>query len=332
MRSGHTPGALHASLAVALVVLGTTAQPLPAQEVIDPAYDPPIAMPMHAETSRPLVLVDRGRNSFHAAEDAFAQFARVLTRDGYRVRGISAPYSARALEEARVLVVVNALADGDVGRWELPTRPAFEAEEVAALHRWVDRGGALLLVADHMPFPGAALDLGRAFGVDMMNGFAIVEDEWNPLVFRRADATLRAHPITLGRRPAEAVDSAVTFVAGHAFRATHARLCPLLVLRPGVVSINMERAWHFDDTTPRVDVQGWLQGAALEVGAGRVAIFGEAGMFAAQLVGPRQRRVGMNDPAAGQNLLLLRNAIGWLSRAPGFSTTPCHQEGKAGPH
>ncbi len=309
----------------------TAAEALPAQQVIDPGYSPRIADPMHRGDSGLVVLVDRGHNSFHAGDDAFAQLADLLAQDGYVVRALTEPYTSRSLAGADVLVVVNALADADLERWELPTAPAFSPDEISALRRWVDDGGSVLLVADHMPFPGAVSDLGRAFGVEMMNGFAIVEAEWDPLVFRREDATLRSHPITDGRQPAERVDWAVTFVSGHAFRATDERVCPLLVLRPGVVSINMDRAWDFDDTTSRVDVQGWLQGAALEVGAGRMAIFGEAAMFAAQLIGPGRRKVGMNDPTAGKNLQLLRNTLGWLARAPGFSAAHCDGGGVPGP-
>jgi hypothetical protein len=146
----------------------------------------------------------------------------------------------------------------------LPTSPAFTPDEVRVVRDWVHEGGSLLLVADHMPFPGAAMEFGRAFGVEFMNGFAIVESDWDPLVFRRADGTLREHPITIGRGAGEQVSTAATFVSGQAFRAIDERVRPLLVFGPGVVSINMARAWVFDADTPRVDVEGWLQGAAVE--------------------------------------------------------------------
>jgi hypothetical protein len=52
----------------------------------------------------------------------------------------------------------------------------------------------------------------------------------------------------------------------------------------------------------------------MKVGKGRLAVFGEAGMFSAQLAGPRQR-MGMNAPGAEQNHQLLLNVMHWLSRA-----------------
>jgi hypothetical protein len=289
---------------------------LHAQEAIDPSYQPDILNPAYAAGAGPLVLIDRGHNTFHADDDRSAQLAGILGRDGYRVRGLGEPFTAAALEGAAVLVVVNALADRDVNNWVLPTSPAFTPDEVRVVRDWVHEGGSLLLVADHMPFPGAAMELGRAFGVEFMNGFAIVESDWDPLVFRRADGTLREHPITIGRGAGEQVSTAATFVSGQAFRAIDERVRPLLVFGPGVVSINMARAWVFDADTPRVDVEGWLQGAAVEAGAGRVAIFGESAMFAAQLVGARRVPTGMNSPIARENLQLLLNTMRWLSGGP----------------
>ncbi len=289
-----------------------------AQEVADPKYTPVIAHPEYAADAGPVVLVDRVHHTFHAQEEHFALFAGLLRRDGYRVTGLDAPLTADALAPADVLVIVNALASSDPREWTLPTSPAFSSEEIAAVRTWVHEGGSLLLIADHMPAPGAAEGLGRAFGVAFMNGFAIVEAEWDPLVFRRADATLRAHPITDGRASRERVESVVTFVSGHAFRALDAHVRPLLVFGRDVVSINPQRAWIFDASTPRVSVEGWLQGAAVEAGAGRVVILGEAAMFAAQLVGPRRIPTGLNRPGAPENLPLLLNTMRWLSRAPGF--------------
>ncbi|HUF23257.1 MAG TPA: hypothetical protein VMN81_03935 [Vicinamibacterales bacterium] len=291
-----------------------------APEAVDPAFRPVVAAPAYARGAGPLILIDRGHHTMHADDGLFAQLAGILQLDGYRVEALHAPFTPDALAPAKVLVVVNATTTPDMKDWVLPTSPAFTPSEVAAVRAWVHGGGSLLLIADHMPFPGAAAELGRAFGVELMNGFAIVEAEWDPLVFRRADRTLRAHPVTDGRGVGERVDEAVTFVSGHAFRAIKgaAGVRPLLVFGPGVVSINMTRAWKFDEATPRVPVEGWLQGAAVEAGAGRAAIFGEAAMFTAQLVGPRRQPAGMNHPRAGGNLQLLLNTLRWLSRAPGF--------------
>ena len=56
-----------------------------------------------------------------------------------------------------------------------------------------------------------------------------------------------------------------------------------------------------------------LQGAVIPFGKGRVAAFGEAAMFSAQVSGPNRMPAGMNDPGAPQNAQFLLNVLHWLS-------------------
>ena len=132
-----------------------------------------------------------------------------------------------------------------------------------------------------MPFAGAAEKLGAAFGINFTNGY--VRDETSgPDVFQRTDDSLRNHPITNGRNAAEKVEAIATFT-GSAFQVPNAQ--PLLVLGASYVSWLTSTAGQFPPTTPRESVSGWLQGAVFNSGKGRVAVFGEAAMFSAQLAG-----------------------------------------------
>jgi hypothetical protein len=54
-------------------------------------------------------------------------------------------------------------------------------------------------------------------------------------------------------------------------------------------------------------------GALLTFGKGRVAVFGEAAMFTAQVSGEQRRPMGMNMPTAAQNPQFLLNVMRWLS-------------------
>jgi hypothetical protein len=51
----------------------------------------------------------------------------------------------------------------------------------------------------------------------------------------------------------------------------------------------------------------------MDVGEGRVAFFGEAAMFSAQLAGPEQHPAGMNAPGAEENFQFVLNVLHWLS-------------------
>lgn len=122
----------------------------------DTAFRPPVARPHHAPGRGPVVAVDAAHHNFHTIDGRYAPFAALLQRDGYQVEAIATPFTDASLAPVRLLVVANALAAANETSWVNPVLPAFTPAEVAAVRRWVEGGGALLLIADHMPFGGAA--------------------------------------------------------------------------------------------------------------------------------------------------------------------------------
>ena len=209
-------------------------------------------------------------------------------------------------------MIANALAERNKTEWTLPTPSAFTDDEVRAVIDWVKAGGSLLLIADHMPFPGAAENLAKAFGIRFSNGFAIDPNVQSAaMLFKSEDGSLKSHAIVNGRTDSEKVDSVATFT-GSAFQVD-GDVQPLLVLGPSVVSIMPATAGEITKDTPRVPVNGWYQGAVMRSGKGRVAVFGEAAMFSAQLAGPEKRQMGMNNPIASKNPQFLLNVMHWLS-------------------
>jgi hypothetical protein len=295
------------------MMLAAMAAPAGAQQVADSAFAPSIARPAYAEGAGPLVLVDEAHTNFHTTDGRYYAFAQTLRRDGYQVRGLRAPFTPRALADAQVLVIANALHASNDQNWSLPTPSAFTPEEIAAVEAWVCDGGSLLLIADHMPFPGAAAELAAAFGVTMGNGFAYdASEEESKMRFARGDGSLADHPVTRGRDAAERVDSVFAFT-GQAFRVTAPGAEPLMTLAAGSVLLLPQVAWQFTAETPRAQVGGQLQGAVVRHGRGRVAVFGEAAMFSAQRAGPQRQPMGMNDPRAPQNVQFLLNVMHWLT-------------------
>ena len=299
-----------ATLVSAAILMGW--QPADAQQVADTSFRPAIPAPAFDMGSGPTVLVDEAHFNFHTAGGRYLTFANLLRRDGYVVHASSSRFSAQVLEVADILVISNALAERNAEDWSLPTPSAFDSDEIRAVLDWVSGGGSLFLIADHMPFPGAAEELAASFGVLFGNGFAIGPEQGRaPMVFRRSDGSLAGHPVTTGREPSETVDSVATFM-GQAFRIpSHA--AQLLTLPTPSVLLLPERAWHFSEATPRIRADHLAQGALLRHGAGRVAVFGEAAMFSAQVAGEERAPMGMNAPAASQNPQFLLNVMHWLS-------------------
>lgn len=297
--------------AAALALAGVA--PARAQQVPDRDYRPAIARPEYAQGKGPVVCLDEAHHNFHTLSERFWSFGELLRRDGFRVVPNTAVFDATALGRCAVLVISNAQpSDAEWDQYPYPTPSAFTDAEIAAVQRWVDGGGSLLLIADHMPLAGAAAKLAASFQVEFVDGFAVREQQSRePDIFRTADNTLRNHVILRGRNARETVSTIRTFT-GQAFLAPKAEA--LIVFPEGYVGLMPEKAWQFTADTRRVAVKGQLQGAVQEAGKGRAAFFGEAAMFSAQLAGPDKQPMGMNAPGAEQNFQLVLNVLHWLTR------------------
>jgi len=256
------------------------------------------------------ICIDSAHNNFHTLESGFLPFARVVRRDGYEVMDLSQSISVEKLEGCDIYIIVNPLHENNIGNWMLPNPSAFMDEEIQELQNWVFAGGSLFLIADHMPFAGAAYDLGKSFGINFSNGFATLEKEQSqPDVFSFENGRLKQSPITNGGI------TSVTSFTGSAFTYPQEAI-PVMEFKKGDFSLEPEIAWQFEEDTKTIELDNYAQGVLLEVGEGRVAVFGEAAMFTAQVINPgadNEFRVGINNKdLAPQNLQFLLNVIHWL--------------------
>ncbi len=314
------------SVALATAGLALTAS-LGAQQLPDRAFHPSLVRPAYALLAGPRLCLDEGHHNFHTLDDRFWAFGELARRDGYRVAPLRLTFSAQSLEECDLLVISNAQpSNRPWSEYPLPTPSAFAAAEITAVKSWIDSGGRLLLIADHMPLAGAAASLAAAFGASFTNGFAYpgatdaqIEavrggGSSAPTLFRPDSGTLPPHPIRDGRTAAEQVTQVRSFT-GQAFRWDAPGAMPVMILPADYVSLEPKIAWQFKPDTPVRKVGGWLQGATRRVGRGRVALFGEAAMFSAQIAGAERRPMGMNAPMAEQNAQFTLNVLHWLTGA-----------------
>ena len=281
-----------------------------AQQISDTTYAPVIEHPAYAPNAGPSVLIDAGHYNFHTATGRYAPFANLLRRDGYQVAEHPGQFTEASLADCKILVISNALHQSDVRHWHLPNTSAFTDVEIKVLQQWVDEGGRLFLIADHMPMGGAVKKLAAAFGFACTDGFAMDTTGLSPSLFSSHAGNLTENVITVGRATQEKISTIATFT-GQAFK------CPedatsVINLDDRFVNMLPDSAWIFRDTTDRQPASGWSQGAYKAYGQGRIVLFGEAAMFTAQLAGPQRRKMGMNHPDAPQNYQLLLNIIHWL--------------------
>ena len=297
-----------------------------AQTMADPDFDTSVESPAFAEGEGTLVLIDEGHNNWHTGSGRYAPAADVLRNDGYRVSAHRGKFTAESLEEAGVVIIVSAIEDGfaramadgidaeEVASWPLPVVSAFSSREIDVLVDWVGGGGALLLIVDYMPLAGMSAKLAAGFGVHIANGYAYDAAGENHVTFTRSAGTLRGHAVTDGHGPDERIDRVQTF-AGTALLVPYGAEPLLLFDRSAYVVL--PEAISPGDTPPPADaprhsIAGWSQGAVMDVGDGRFAVFGEHAMFSAQRF-PEGGVTGMNVPSASQNKQFLLNVVRWLA-------------------
>ncbi len=276
-----------------------------AQQIADPDFNYIIDTPLFEKGQGMTVAIDEGHNNFHTLEGRYAAFAKLLAKDGFQMTSLKGKVSAAKLRDIDVLVISNPIHESNLGHWVLPNPSAYSKKEINAINNWVRKGGRLFLIADHMPFGGAAENLGKSFGFTFTNGFARWPKRNGFDTFSVSAKTIDHHEVT------EEINQVMTFT-GQAFQIPSSAK-GLLRFPKGSFSLEPDTAWRFNEDTYRRDIENWYQGAVLEYGKGRVAVFGEAAMFTTQLAGPQKVKVGMNTLGAEQNAELLRNVMRWLS-------------------
>lgn len=277
-----------------------------AQQIADPEFNSRVERPAFSK-SFPRILFDEAHNNFHTTTGRYKPFVDLIVSDGYHVVRNRERFNRRTLDSFKILVIANALGaeeDDDEGASE----SAFTPAEVQDVLDWVKSGGALLLIADHAPFGGAAELLGRAFGVEMSKGYVFDPEHADRapsiLVYTRENQLLLDHPITRGRDESEKINRVVAFT-GQALKTSE----------PGSVFLKLgEKATDKPSAAAEtsVSVGGQAQGLALKVGKGRAVILGEAAMLSAQIAGRDKTPMGMNAPG-NDNRQLALNIMHWLS-------------------
>jgi hypothetical protein len=278
-----------------------------AQQQVDNDFKPNISHPVFKQGEGPLLLVDAGHHNFHTLADKFAPFGKVAEMNGFKLKSNDGALQAATLAGVKILVIANALNEKNVDNWRQPVLSAFTAAEIDLIKNWVNKGGRLFLIADHMPFAGAAAELARSFGFSFYDGFAMCRPKKKYDAFYFANGTLK-HSVLTDMHGA--ADSIVTFT-GQAFNIPP-YATPVISLGAEYKVLMPEVAWEFNDQMKIAPAEGLSQLAYGSYGAGKLVVAGEAAMFTAQRVG--DVRIGLSAPYAPNNVQLLSNILEWLAK------------------
>jgi hypothetical protein len=278
-----------------------------AQQLPDPEFNTSVENPAYKKDG-PRVMFDEAHHNFHTFDGRYKPFVDLISNDGYRVIRSRQAFSKTTLSSYKILVIANALGaeeDDDEGA----DKSAFTQEEIQAVQDWVKSGGALLLIADHAPFGGAAAELANGFGVDMSKGYTFdpqnsVAGSPTELIFSRENKLLATHPITEGRGENERINLVRSFT-GQSLKGPEGSVAILSLAGTATDSPAYE-------SKTSVSAAGRAQAVALKFGKGRVLVQGEATMLSAQISGPENRKLGMNVPG-NDNRQYALNLMHWLS-------------------
>ena len=278
-----------------------------AQQQADPEFNTSVENPAYKKEG-PRVMFDEAHHNFHTAEGRYKPFVDILMNDGYRVVRNRQSFSKTRLDSFKILVIANALGaeeDDD----DDADKSAFNDDEIEAVHDWVKNGGALLLIADHAPFGGAASVLANRFGVDMSKGYTFdpancVTGSPTQLIFSRENKLLGTHPIIEGRNENERIKLLRSFT-GQSLKGPEGSIGVL-----NLASTATDRSTFASETS--VSAAGRAQAVALKLGKGRVLVQGEAAMLSAQISGAENHPMGMNVPGTDNKQYAI-NVMHWLS-------------------
>jgi hypothetical protein len=306
-------------LAVALLLVAGAG--LAQQQVNDPDFTGRVENPAFLKR-HPRVGIDEAHRNFHTRDGRYKPFAELMEADGFVVSA-APPFDARSLKGVDILVIANTMGEfldrttGAVRKGAMG--PAFTMAECDTVRDWVRGGGSLLLIADHVPWGDASATLAQRFGVEM--GLGIVMDlkhaDGNPtrLVFSLENGLLGEHPIRRGRTAAEQVRKVLAFT-GQSLGVPRNAAVLLKISSDATESFDPEDQRKVAAGIPAgTKLGGRAQGIAMPFGKGRIAIFGEAAMFSAQVatIDGQSFKVGMNVPGYDDRQFAL-NVMRWLAR------------------
>ncbi|HEV8426884.1 MAG TPA: DUF4350 domain-containing protein [Pyrinomonadaceae bacterium] len=277
------------------------------QQFADPEFNTSVENPVYKKDG-PRVMFDEAHHNFHTTEGRYKPFVDVLMNDGYRVIRNRQSFSKTRLDSFKILVIANALGaeeDDDEGA----DKSAFNDDEIEAVHDWVKSGGALLLIADHAPFGGAAAALAKRFGVEMSMGYTFDQENAvagspTQLIFSHENKLLGSHSIIEGRNENERIKLLRSFT-GQSLKGPEGSTSILSLANSAT-----DRPNYASETS--VSAAGRSQAVAFKFGKGRVLVQGEAAMLSAQISGADKHPMGMNVPG-NDNKQYVLNLMHWLS-------------------
>ncbi|MBF0233317.1 MAG: hypothetical protein HQK65_09805 [Desulfamplus sp.] len=310
--------------------------------------------PTYPDGNGPVIAVDGGHNNFHSLDGGFKVFGELAGKDGYNVKPIAEAFTEESLADVDILVTATAMdaknaaiTEPEKNGWVLAFNPlappnlvnglypqsAYTDAEIAVIKKWVEKGGSLMLVTDHMPFPASQQALAKAFGIILDNTFGLDEKfliymatqgqaGGNPKnlfkFYKDSEDKTDANGMLYPHKITEGIHHLTSFTGSSFHILSSVNYQPLMEMGQGVLLVYPYNHVSYPPLMMENKLslplgQGLLQGATLFYGKGRVAVFAEAAMFSSSVTNPEN---GIFNPAAEFNQAFALNTLGWLAEKP----------------
>ena len=298
--------------AISLVAVAPDAAFAQLKQGPDPDYKFGNTNPAWGAGEGPLIVFS-AHNSVFVKQGSHEPLANLAKGDGFRI----ATRESALPGDANILVLINNYLATYKSFPAMEPPSAFSAPEIDAVKKWVEAGGSLLMLADHAPLGGGASQLGAALGFTFLNGHVAENKSADNgyahviLDFRRGFGLNENHPIADGSTGRRKIDRFFAF-GGQAFIPPPGATT-LLTIPDGWSAFFTYNLRGELASAPRIDASGMAQGAVAELGKGRVAVFGEAGAFSAQIVNGATR-IGFDTPEGADNPEFILALLRWLAR------------------
>lgn len=301
------------ALLLTAFIVGCFSTTAHSQQVPDMDFQFNNTAPKFADGNGPILLLEAVHSPF-VQRGSFDPLLKLAKEDGFQPGYLNYKITANSLEKLQILAIINSYRQDYTAFSAMEPPSAYEDSEIIAINEWVKNGGRLLLIADHAPFSGGTSKLAESFGFTFFNSFVL---ETSSLPFRNGaikyDLSYGLNensPIIAGQHANKKIERFMIFT-GSAFIAP-VNAISVLNIPNGFSALIMKSNQQDIGSVPQINVSGLSQGATMEVGKGRIAVFAEAASFSAQIIN-KIKLHGMNNPRADQNALFVLATLRWLA-------------------
>lgn len=262
----------------------------------DLLYQPQIN-PVFEPGSKPVILFDQAHYNRHLVLDkenkpgSYHAFSKLAEALGCELRILMNQVNESRLKQANLLVIACPFSENN---------EPYTTGEIDTIKSWVEQGGSLLLITDHIPFSNSAVSLAKAFAIQFTIGTVVDHAQGDKTVFEPGRIIYSTEKYSEETALLINTSNIITYT-GQGVKKMNEEYRMILRFSP--------TAYFEDREGNAYDAKGFSQLITIQFGKGKVAVTGEAAFLTAQIKG--DELIGLNNRDY-DNEKLCKNLLVWL--------------------